>query len=80
MKGKLRGTTIGPPTKQEHRVIALLADGKSSKEIASILGISVTTVDTHRVNLYRRMGFPSIVDVVHWALAKGLIQNKYKGE
>ena len=64
---------------QELRVLRLMAESKSRHEIAAKLGITWRTVDTHRTNLYRRMGFTSVVDVVHYALSQGLVPNKYSG-
>ena len=75
----LRGQQTPEPTAQQLRVIKLIAEGKSGKEIAVALGIETSTADTHRTNLYRRMGFRSVVDVVHYALAHGVICNRYQG-
>jgi DNA-binding NarL/FixJ family response regulator len=76
----VRGERPPNPTRQELRVITLMAVGKVSKEIATELGIAVSTVDTHRTNLYRKMRFGSLADIVHYALARGLVLNKFNLE
>ncbi|MGH9345166.1 MAG: response regulator, partial [Terriglobia bacterium] len=54
-------------TPRERQVIQLLAEGKSSKEVAVIQGIAVKTAETHRTNLMRKLGLHSICDLVHYA-------------
>jgi DNA-binding NarL/FixJ family response regulator len=66
------------PTPREMLVIRLIAEGAGSKEIAVALGVEISTVVTHRSNLYRRMGFRHMVDVTHWALAHGIVSNRYE--
>jgi DNA-binding NarL/FixJ family response regulator len=66
-----------PLTKRELEVVALLALGKSSKEVATALGVATKTIETHRVNLYRKACFTSVTDTVHYALSRGLIANKF---
>lgn len=74
---KLRGEPGGDPTPQEMEIISLKAGGKANKEIAEILGITRNTVETHITNIYRRMGWNSIVELVHWALNEGITANKF---
>lgn len=76
---RLRGVQPPNPTAQECRILRLMAEGKSRNQIAAELGITWRTVDSHKVNLYRRMGFTSIVDAVHYALEHGLVSNKFAG-
>jgi len=64
------GGTLSP---REREIVQLLAEGKSSKEIARILSIAVTTADTHRGNIMRKMGFESISDVVRYAIKNKMI-------
>ena len=52
----------------------LIAEGKSSKEIAVSLGISVKTVDTHRSNLLRKLKVHSVAEVVRYAIRHGLVE------
>jgi DNA-binding CsgD family transcriptional regulator len=74
---QLRGVQRPKPSLREYMVIALLAEGKSSKEIGIAMGIETSTAETHRANIYRRMGFTSLVDVTHYALAENIVPNKY---
>lgn len=57
-----------PLTPREREVVQLLAEGKSSKEVASILGISVKTAETHRINLMRKLDCHSVAEVVRYAV------------
>jgi two-component system response regulator NreC len=77
---KLRGILPGMATTRESDVITLMALGYENRQIANVLEISMSTVDTHRTNIRRRMGFRSLVDVVHYALHRGLVKNKYAGK
>lgn len=60
-------------TSRERQVIQLLAEGKSSKEVAVIQGIAVKTAETHRTNLMRKLGLHSICDLVHYAVRNQII-------
>jgi DNA-binding NarL/FixJ family response regulator len=57
-----------PLTPREREVVQLLAEGKSSKEVASVLGISVKTAETHRINLMRKLDCHSVAEVVRYAV------------
>ena len=61
-------------TRREREVVQLIAEGKSSKEIAGLLEISVETAETHRSNLMRKMKFHSAADVVRYAIRNQMIQ------
>ena len=58
---------------RELEVLRHLADGKSSKEIAVAMGISVKTVETHRSNLLRKLNLHSVVALVRYAIVHGLV-------
>jgi DNA-binding NarL/FixJ family response regulator len=60
-------------TSREREIVQLLAEAKSNKEIASTLCISVKTVETHRAAIMRKLGFNSIVELVHYAIRNNLI-------
>jgi len=71
--GKSAGTEISPDpesplTPREREVVQLLAEGKSSKEVAAVLGISVKTAETHRINLMRKLDCHSVAEVVRYAV------------
>jgi DNA-binding NarL/FixJ family response regulator len=73
------GTRNTPPrlphlTPREREVIQLLAEGKSSKEVASVLNLSTKTAETHRSNIMRKLGFHSIRDLVVYAVKNNIIQ------
>jgi len=61
-------------TPREREVIQLLAEGKSSKEVASLLNLSTKTAETHRSNIMRKLGFHSIRDLVVYAVQNNIIQ------
>jgi DNA-binding NarL/FixJ family response regulator len=60
-------------TERECEVVRLLADGMSSKEAATQLQISVRTVESHRINISRKLGFNSIAKLVHYAIRHGIV-------
>ena len=61
-------------TSREREVTQLLAEGKSSKEVASFLNLSTNTVETHRSNIMRKLGLHSIRDLVVYAIKNNIIQ------
>jgi DNA-binding NarL/FixJ family response regulator len=61
-------------TPREKEVIQLLAEGKSSKEVATVLNLSTKTAETHRSNIMRKLGFHSIRDLVLYAVKNNIIQ------
>ena len=60
-------------TERERDVMRLLADGMSSKEAATKLQISIRTVESHRINISRKLGFNSIAKLVHYAIRHGIV-------
>ena len=60
-------------TARERQVLALLADGVTSKEIAGRLMISVRTVESHRIHINRKLGFGTIADLVRYAIRHGIV-------
>jgi DNA-binding NarL/FixJ family response regulator len=61
-------------TSREREVVQLLAEGKSSKEVASSLGISVKTAETHRANIMRKLQLHSVTDLVRYAVRNQIIE------
>jgi DNA-binding NarL/FixJ family response regulator len=57
---------------RERQIIALLAEGQRSLQIAKKLGISVATVETHRRNIMRKLGFHNLAELTRYALREGL--------
>ncbi len=60
-------------TPREREVLQLLAEGKSNKEVASSLLISVMTVETHRAHIMRKLGAHSVAELVHYAVRHKMI-------
>jgi DNA-binding NarL/FixJ family response regulator len=63
----------GVLTPREREVLQLLAEGKSNKETAAALGISVMTVETHRSNIMHKLGVHSVAELVHYAVRHKII-------
>lgn len=61
-------------TDRERQVVQLSAEGHSNKEIATRLGISVRTAETHRANLTRKLNLTSQADLVRFAAQRGLLR------
>jgi DNA-binding NarL/FixJ family response regulator len=60
-------------TQRERQVLHHIVQGKSNKEIAGILGVSVNTVSVHRANLMQALGIHRTADLVVYAIKKGLV-------
>ena len=63
----------GELTRREREIVQLLAEGRSNKEVATLLDLSVKTVETHRSNLMRKLGLHSLSDLIHYALRNNII-------
>ena len=61
-------------TSREREVLQLLAEGKSNKEIAGVLNLSVYTVDAHRGRIMEKLNLHSISELVRFAVRNGLIE------
>ena len=61
-------------TAREREILQLLAEGKSNKQVAALLGIRVKTVETHRTNLMGKLQLHSISDIVHYAVRNKIIE------
>lgn len=71
-----RGDTAREPlTSREQTVLLQLAQGKSNKEVALVLNISVRTVETHRKNIKSKLGISSTAGLTRYALEHGLLQD-----
>jgi len=71
--GKPSNYSQARPTERERQVIRLLAEGKANKEIATQLGITIRTVETHRARIMMKMGFHSLTDLIHYAIRDRII-------
>ncbi len=70
LAGKDKGGTVSGDllTNRERRILQLLAEGKSIKEVSSDLDITLNTAETHRGNLMRKLGVHSTAELVRYAL------------
>jgi DNA-binding NarL/FixJ family response regulator len=66
--------TIEALTAREIQVLRLFATGLSTREVASSLGISPKTVETHRIRIYEKLGCKSVVDLTRIAVRTGLVE------
>lgn len=60
-------------TEREREVLQLLAEGKSNKEAATILGLSPYTIETHRQNLMQKLGLHNTAEIVLYAVRKAIV-------
>lgn len=63
-----------PTTPRERQIIQLVAESRSSKEVAATLGISVKTVESHRTNIMRKLKLRSVSDLVRYAIRNGIVE------
>jgi DNA-binding NarL/FixJ family response regulator len=61
-------------TPREREVVQLLAEGKSSKEVAAILGTSPATVETQRAKIMQKLDLHSVTDLVRYAIRNHIIE------
>jgi len=82
LEGYLKGGTPGVPittpgrnrlTPREREIVQLLAEGKSTKEVAVALGLSVKTAETHRSNIMRKLQLHSVSDLVLYAVRNNIV-------
>jgi len=60
-------------TDREKEVLHLLAEGRSNKEVATLLDVGLSTVETHRANLMQKLNLHNTAEVVLYAVRKGMI-------
>jgi DNA-binding NarL/FixJ family response regulator len=61
-------------TEREKEVLQLLAEGRSNKEVAGVLNLSLSTVETHRTNMMQKLNLHSAAEIVLYAVRKKLIR------
>ncbi len=66
--------TLPSLTPREREIVQLLAEGKSSKEVASHLNLSVKTAETHRSNIMRKLNLHSVSGLVLYAVRNNMVQ------
>jgi DNA-binding NarL/FixJ family response regulator len=81
LEGYLKGGAAPSPTQigrnrltpREREIVQLLAEGKSTKEVAVALGLSVKTAETHRSNIMRKLQIHSVSDLVLYAVRNNIV-------
>lgn len=61
-------------TVREREVLKLLAEGRTVRSVAGILGLSIKTVDAHKFNLMRKLGIHNKAELVMWAIQKRVVK------
>ena len=61
-------------TPREREILQLIAEGKTNKEMATILGLSPHTIETHRGNILEKLNLHSVPELILYAVRKGIIQ------
>jgi len=70
-EGECAGTRLTP---RQRQIVQLLGEGKSSKEVAVTLGVSVKTAESHRSNIMKKLGYHSLSEVVRYAIRNKIIE------
>jgi two-component system response regulator NreC len=60
-------------TTREREILQLLAEGKSNKEVATLLDVSLYTVETHRTHILQKLNLHSIAELVLYAVRRGIV-------
>ncbi len=63
-----------PLSSRERQVLQLISEGKSTKDVATLLGISVKTAESHRARLMRKLDIHETASLVRYAIRRGLIE------
>ena len=71
--GNAEGGTLEVLTPRQREILQLVAEGKSTKEIAQLLSLSVKTVETHRAQIMDRLGIRDLAGLVRYAIRTGLV-------
>jgi DNA-binding NarL/FixJ family response regulator len=73
-EGHREPTDLGRLTVREREIVQLIAEGKSNKEMAEALGISVRTAETHRASVLRKLNVDSVASLVRYAIRNNIIE------
>jgi|SRR5579871_55863 len=60
-------------TDREREILQLVAEGRQNKEVARLLNVSLTTVETHRMHILQKLGLHSIPELILYAVRKGIV-------
>jgi DNA-binding NarL/FixJ family response regulator len=72
-QGQEPASSVGQLTPRQREILQLIAEGKSSKEIAQLLDAGVKTIESHRANLMARLGIHDVAGLVRYAIRHGLV-------
>jgi DNA-binding NarL/FixJ family response regulator len=61
-------------TPREREIVQLVAEGRSTKEVADVLGISIKTCETHRTNILRKLQLRSVSELVRYAIRNKIVE------
>jgi DNA-binding NarL/FixJ family response regulator len=67
-------SSLSQLTHREREVLQLIAEGNSSKEVATLMGVSLKTVESHRSSLMTKLGIHKVASLVRFAIREGLIE------
>jgi DNA-binding NarL/FixJ family response regulator len=67
------GAEPGRLTNREREIVQLIAEGKSNKEVAAALGVSVKTAESHRANIMKKLSLDSIAALVRYAILNNIV-------
>jgi DNA-binding NarL/FixJ family response regulator len=70
------GTGLDGLTSRQREILQLVAEGKSTKDIAQLLDLSVKTVETHRGQIMERLGIHDLAGLVRYAIRTGLVSSE----
>ena len=65
---------VDPLTPRERQVLQMVGEGRSTKDVATILGISAKTAESHRARLMRKLDIHETAGLVRYAIRRGLVQ------
>jgi DNA-binding NarL/FixJ family response regulator len=71
---KKKEFSVDPLSGRERQVLQLVAEGKTTKQVAGVLGISVKTADTYRTRIMEKLDLHETASLVRYAIRKGLVQ------
>ncbi|HXY55571.1 MAG TPA: response regulator transcription factor [Nitrospirota bacterium] len=71
-KSKTEATAFSKLTDREREVLQLMAEGKTSKEIASQLNLSVKTIESHRMNIMEKLNIRTVAELTKYAIREGI--------
>ena len=60
-------------TQREREILQLLAEGKTNKDVAAMLNLSVYTVETHRTHILQKLNLHTVPEMILYAVRKGII-------